>query len=721
MIYIKRVANADVTRQIDLNNESANLFFDFNSERDQPRTLTFEDEDSGQQFLGTIKKSGHGNTITGDIFTAIKDSCKVGDIIVFKTNPKSINSYYFYIVKKNDQLYSQYNQSLNLLGSWHGGLNTTTHLVATYDTTKFSTLPLQQIFYGAPGTGKSWKIDDETQGKDVIRTTFHPDSDYSTFVGSYKPIMEDVETKVVPVVVNNSATLTKQNASSFTEKKITYKFVRQAFLKAYIEAWKKYTKVSATVPDIHQKKVSFEAGDGIYYINTVNNSGIRFSKEFQSTKEWLNKVWKRLWRAGTFQTETYIQNAFGQAVGQWICENIPSYTKESFEDGWKKLLSEMKGGKSVAVKNKTQTYYLSEVEGDENKVSGWVADSGKSRLNLQNCYENDSKGKVSDKAVVELLKGYNSEDFDDAWEQLREAVENNNESLLENYDSNETDEKTSAPQFLVIEEINRGNCAQIFGDIFQLLDRNGEGFSEYPIEADADLQKEIELAFGELESDIDVEGKIKKYESNYDKTLSEDIQEGRVLLLPPNLYIWATMNTSDQSLFPMDSAFKRRWEWEYIPICYDKTTQDGNENKAYDFKITINGRDFSWINFLRVVNLLVKDATDSEDKQMGNFFIKHNVEEKEFISKVMYYLWSEVCKDNFGSRQNFFRDKDDKEFSFNDLFDNKGLELLLSFMERLQKEADVRDELKDKGIVIEKDVPAKEKKEEPIDTQEESE
>ena len=133
MIYIKRVANADVTRQIDLNNESANLFFDFNSERDQPRTLTFKDEKSGHLFSGTIKKSGHGNTITGDFFGAIKDSCKVGDIIVFKTNPKSIYTYYFYVVKQNDQLYSQYNQSLNLLGSWHGGLNTTTHLVAAYD------------------------------------------------------------------------------------------------------------------------------------------------------------------------------------------------------------------------------------------------------------------------------------------------------------------------------------------------------------------------------------------------------------------------------------------------------------------------------------------------------------------------------------------------------------------------------------------------------------
>ena len=159
---------------------------------------------------------------------------------------------------------------------------------------KDSPQPLQQIFYGAPGTGKSHEIKKVTKGKSVIRTTFHPDSDYSTFVGAYKPTMEDTETMVVPVVVNNGISL--QEKGTFVEKRIVYKFIMQAFLKAYLGAWKKYT---------------------------------------------------------------------------------------------------------------------------------------------------DRK---SDEAE---------------------------------------------PQFLVIEEINRGNCAQIFGDLFQLLDRNDEHFSEYPIESDTDLQREI--------------------------------------------------------------------------------------------------------------------------------------------------------------------------------------------------------------------------------------
>ena len=199
------------------------------------------------------------------------------------------------------------------------------------------------------------------------------------------------------------------------------------------------------------------------------------------------------------------------------------------------------------------------------------------------------------------------------------------------------------PVFLVIEEINRGNCAQIFGDIFQLLDRNTKGYSEFNVNADKDLQKYLEkkevLGVGH-----------------------NGIKDGK-LCLPPNLHIFATMNTSDQSLFPMDSAFKRRWEWEYVPI--------QSSNAKSQFIITIGDKKYPWKDFLESANERIKDVSESEDKQMGNFFIKDNITEKEFVSKVMFYLWSEVCKDEYRARSFFhFKDGNNDEFSFNELFKN---------------------------------------------------
>ena len=194
--------------------------------------------------------------------------------------------------------------------------------------------------------------------------------------------------------------------------------------------------------------------------------------------------------------------------------------------------------------------------------------------------------------------------------------------------------------YLIIEEINRGNCAQIFGDLFQLLDRKN-GFSEYPIIPDAELRK----------------------------YLAKEKLENNMLRLPANLHILATMNTSDQSLFPMDSAFKRRWAMEYIPINLE-------QEKAKTFTFKVKGVDYSWVEFLAKVNPLIRKATDSEDKQMGEFFIKESVSEEDFKNKVMFYIWNDVCKDLYSASRIsplfFMRsaDGDDRKdvFTFAELF-----------------------------------------------------
>ncbi len=291
--------------------------------------------------------------------------------------------------------------------------------------------PLQQIYYGAPGTGKSRAIYDKTDGKYVIRTTFHPDSDYSTFVGVYKPSINKDGCNVDGHILDGN-----QNTARDT---ITYKFVGQSFFNAYIKAWM-------------------------------------------------------------------------------------------------------------------------------NKLEG------------------------SNKSV-----------------------------------------------YLIIEEINRGNCAQIFGDLFQLLDRNENGYSSYPIVPDEDLGTEIGIKLREMSCSSDLETIIVK-DCSY-----KNIINGDKLLLPNNLYIWATMNTSDQNLFPIDSAFKRRWEWVYTPIEIPK------EPKYANREIIVGDDHFNWGNFIMAINKRIYNATNSEDKQLGFFFCQptkneNYIDDKTFVGKVVFYLWQDVFR-----------------------------------------------------------------------------
>lgn len=174
--------------------------------------------------------------------------------------------------------------------------------------------------------------------------------------------------------------------------------------------------------------------------------------------------------------------------------------------------------------------------------------------------------------------------------------------------------------YLVIEEINRGNCAEIFGDIFQLLDRT----NDYKITPSKELKEHLEIELKD-NSSIDAEK----------------------LLLPPNLNILATMNTSDQSLFPMDSAFKRRWDWEYIPINYSRE-EDKNSSAKFVVKLS-NEESFKWLDFIEKVNEKIsKNDNLGMDKCLGNYFIKPENDEIEietFINKAIFYLWNDVFKD----------------------------------------------------------------------------
>ena len=182
-----------------------------------------------------------------------------------------------------------------------------------------------------------------------------------------------------------------------------------------------------------------------------------------------------------------------------------------------------------------------------------------------------------------------------------------------------------------IEEINRANAAAVFGDVFQLLDRDSKsGESEYDIAASEDVKKFLYE---------DKEGLTKAGK----ETLQRLAGEGR-LKIPSNMYIWATMNSADQGVFPMDTAFKRRWEFEYVDI--DK----GSDGKPSGWEIAgpedVNGKAYKWNEVRMFINALLSQHGVNEDKLLGPWFVKPEndttVSDKQFKSKVLMYLWEDA-------------------------------------------------------------------------------
>lgn len=203
------------------------------------------------------------------------------------------------------------------------------------------------------------------------------------------------------------------------------------------------------------------------------------------------------------------------------------------------------------------------------------------------------------------------------------------------------------PTYLVIEELNRGNCAQIFGDIFQLLDRQKTvhpGYSKYTINADSDIATYLS---GKLEN-----------KERYEKAICEiyGLKEFdfSILALPSNLNILATMNTSDQSLFPIDSAFKRRWEMEYVAVNYADAEQ---------FSVKIDdAHKYSWADVLKGLNRYIKQEKHSTNKILGNRFVQADennvISSVAFRDKVLFFLFNDVFKDEDEFRTSFFGGND---------------------------------------------------------------
>lgn len=190
---------------------------------------------------------------------------------------------------------------------------------------------------------------------------------------------------------------------------------------------------------------------------------------------------------------------------------------------------------------------------------------------------------------------------------------------------------------LIIEEINRGNCAAIFGDVLQLLDRNENGESSYPLNLNLDMHRYLLSLKGHAASNEKNKSIIKNVNNESLINAINLIFEKGKLYIPNNLILISTMNTSDQSLYPIDAAFKRRWEMEHLYVDYEC-----NELK----NTKIEGTDLKWLDFVKNINTLIYKELESEDKQIGQWFInsKQEIKEKDIKNKLLSYLYFDVFK-----------------------------------------------------------------------------
>ena len=198
---------------------------------------------------------------------------------------------------------------------------------------------------------------------------------------------------------------------------------------------------------------------------------------------------------------------------------------------------------------------------------------------------------------------------------------------------------------LIVEEINRANPAAVFGDVFQLLDRDADGRSEYEIAVPREMRDYFSVFLPEYAT--------KAHISDPSKLLGEQHRlsaEAKRLSLPPNMYIWATMNSADQGVFPMDTAFKRRWDFRYMGIDEGENADVGGKALS-EIKVLCGKRTVVWNRLRRAINefMASDDLRINEDKLLGPFFIAPSALTPErfpcvFKDKVLLYLYEDAGK-----------------------------------------------------------------------------
>lgn len=401
-----------------------------------------------------------------------------------------------------------------------------------------------RIIFGAPGTGKSHRLDEDSKrfGNNMERVTFHPNYSYSQFVGSYKPVMEIREGK----------------------KEISYQYIPGPFMRVFFKA-QKSVLINSDYKDLENVNVYYEPATLMEDWNLFEEIQKEGDIEsFKATKDM---------KKGDIALVYIGNNSFGYENGIYAIAKVVSNPEidESEEDGALRVLlrfDKISYDKPIISKEKLDVY----------------------NTQYQSVHRIDN--------AKELIQ------------EISFAVED---------------------ELLLIEEINRANVAAVFGDVFQLLDRKN-GVSEYSITASEDLKNYLGEELG-----------------MYDIDNTE-------IRIPSNMFIWATMNSADQGVFPMDTAFKRRWEFEYIGI-------DEEEDEVTEYVIPVgmgeNRKYVYWNELRKRINSILSQEENriNEDKLLGPFFISKSVLEnalrdeeaednfvRSFESKVIMYLFEDVMK-----------------------------------------------------------------------------
>ena len=194
---------------------------------------------------------------------------------------------------------------------------------------------------------------------------------------------------------------------------------------------------------------------------------------------------------------------------------------------------------------------------------------------------------------------------------------------------------TNEPVLLIVEELNRANAAAVFGDMFQLLDRkNGE--SEYPVATSEDLRKYLKS--------IIAPASVSEEEIKQNEYLPNDTNVDEISI-PNNMYIWTTMNSADQGVFPLDTAFKRRWDYKYFSVWEHKDIDDNT--------VVINNKKYTWGDIREAINDKLADKNVNEDKFIGPYFLSTSVFDDSddykafknaFKDKVLMYLFEDAAR-----------------------------------------------------------------------------